>query len=313
MATAESELQTIVIGEGGDAADDGVDLTEHVFGNGNGDDDTQEGSASESMLDGYREAGGMGAQDDDGQRPAATPAPTAAPRAQAPAPTQAPVKIGRWTEDEVAKQFDTLEAVQKRTEQLFGRFGDLHARLQAKPREVKPEDLAGIAQEFGPEYAQALAADLNKIGFGQSAGVSQEQIDALVAAKTNELERRFELGMTRMHHADMDDYFAKPDPANPGQWIPGAKNADYLRWFATLPVERQQVLATSWDSATMSAALTEAKAFLAKAPEKPASTAQTRQNRLARGLQPQGAGSSRSQAPAEDSFSSGYNEAKAGR
>lgn len=311
MATEQIDgAQTLEIDEGAGGAGDGVDLTEHVFGS-ERDNGTQEGNADDSMMAGYREVNGDAVDESTEQRPAATPRPTPAPTT-----APAPAKIGRWTEDELANHFDSLGQLRQRTEQLFGRVGDIQGRLQAKPREVKAEDLAGIAAEFGPEYAQALAADLNKIGFGQSgAGVSQEQIDQLVQQRTHELERKFELGITKMRHPDLDDYFAKPDPANPGKWIPGAKNADYLKWFATLPAERQQVLATSWDSDVMSAALTEAKAFLKgqAAPPAAPTPAQTRQDRLKRGLTPQGAGASRSQAPAEDSFSSGYAEAKAGR
>lgn len=285
----------------------------------------------DEMMAGYTQAGGG----DGGAKPASTtkdaggnadpddlndepekPA-AATPPAATPTPTPAPVKIGRWTEDEVAAKFAELEALKKGQSTVAGHIGDLRQKLQAQgSRTITKDDLPEVVEEFGVEYAEALATSLNRLGLGSGAGPSQAEIDQLVEQRSQQhaqvLEQRLEKKRVMRKHPDADEHFFSM--AEDGKTrIPGPKAEAFEAWVLSLPQERQKVIATSWDSDVMIGALSEFKTYQQKAsaaPAAPAQPASTRASRVERAVAPRGTGTAAAQLTEDDAMNAGYSSVK---
>jgi hypothetical protein len=236
-------------------------------------------------------------------KPEATPEPTPAPV----------VKIGRWTEDELAERFAELESLKKGTSTIAGHIGNIQQRLSGQGRKtLTPDDLKKVREEYGDEFAVALAEDLNAAGLGGATGPTQAEIDQIVSARmeqrTNELERKFEKRLVLRTHRDADEHFSSI--GEDGSVVHGPKALEFRAWLATQPKDRQELVASSWDSDVMIAALSDFKASKTP-PATPAPTpapAAARTSRVARAVAPQGAGAATP--PSEDPFEAGYKAAK---
>ncbi len=287
-----------------------TDITDQVLGG----DGAVGDQADDNMLAGYESAHGSesGAEIPEPEAKAEgeaadTPAPAASP-------APAPVKIGRWTEDEIAERFGHIDSLKKAADTLSGHIGDLRNRLAgSKPRQFTIEDVPKVRSEFGDEFAQAFVEDLNKLGLGGPAVIPQDAIQSLMrdqlAQAEQAIERKLEYKAVLRRHRDAPDYFIQQDAE--GKPVIGKHAMEFRAWVSSLPQERQQEIATSWDRDVMATALTEFKEHQKKAAAPAAPQAATRQNRLLRAVAPQGSGGA--QRPAEpDPFEAGYKAARGG-
>jgi hypothetical protein len=292
------------LGDGG--VDDDSDMMAGYEGAGGGEGvDTV---AREPMKD----ANSVPEGDDDipGVPTAAKPKPTAAPTAAA-----APEKIGDWTVAEVRERFAAMDAVVKGHATVAGTVGNLKQRLDGEARQLTAADFPGVVEEFGEQYATALANDFNKVrGLGVATqGPSKDELEALISTRASEqatlLEQKLEKKAVLRAHKDADDHFTTYAPD--GSVKAGAKAEAFHAWVGALPQDRQSLIANSWDSDVMIQALADFKTH-EKAQSAPAGgAAASRQKRLERAATPQGSGAG---APvAEDDLAAGYDSAKGRR
>jgi hypothetical protein len=307
------------LGEGGAEDDDSDMMAGYAQAGGGSGVDTV---ASKPQEDAQAAPAGASAAGASAAAPAAPAKPAAAPgsAAAAPAATPAPARIGRWTEDEVAARFAELDSLKKGQSTVAGHIGELRQRIEksGQSKTLTAADLPGVVEEFGEQYATALAADLNKLGgFGSASGPSQTEIDTLVNARaeqyTQNLERKLEKKAVLRAHKDADDHFSTMN-ADGQTWTHGPKAAAFKGWVGSLPQDRQALIANSWDSDVMIQALADFKEFEKKATAAApvaAPVATARQSRVDRATTPRGSGGA---APiVEDDLAAGYNSAKGKR
>lgn len=151
------------------------------------------------------------------------------------------------------------ELFEHNNQRLYGKFGEVQReikRLEAltqqsfeqreQPREplnITAEHFANMREEFGEDFANALARDLANLplGNGASQGLTQEQLDLLVSQRTDKLQSDFETKIVSIQHPDWQDI---------------ANSDDFNGWKSQLPAEVQAQLNETWDSAFISRALT---------------------------------------------------------
>ncbi len=150
-----------------------------------------------------------------------------------------PVKIAGFSEEELqaavkkANQYDNLKSEFEATVQkLTGKFGDLNRKIMAnqggKPRTISVEDLAGINEEFGPEFAEVMAKDLSKLVLdnnGQS--IDQESINELVKSRMGE---ELEKAKLEMWHPDWLETVASQEM---NTWLSTTKTPAEVEHFRT--------------------------------------------------------------------------------
>jgi hypothetical protein len=210
---------------------------------------------------------------------------------------------------EVLARLGKLETLEKSVASTAGHLGHLKTLLSgSKGQPLTADKLKRIESEFGKDYAEALAEDLNAAGFG-SAGFSDEalgkivdervgQATAAVTAERDQLTahlRRVETREVLRVHSDAKEYFSG-----------GKHNADFLAFVKTLPAERQQELSESWDADVIAPALTEFKAR-----QEQVTKEKTKQNqRIALATVPTRSASADVKQPVGDPIEAGWNAVK---
>jgi hypothetical protein len=150
------------------------------------------------------------------------------------------------------------ELFEHNNQRLYGKFGEVQREIKRletlaqqsfeqrdqprQPLNITAEHFSNMREEFGEDFANALARDLANLPLGNgSQGLGQEQIDALVSQRTEKLQSNFETKIVSMQHPDWQDI---------------ASSDDFNGWKAQLPAEVQDQLDSTWDSAFVSRALT---------------------------------------------------------
>ena len=202
---------------------------------------------------------------------------------------------------EVKAQLAQLQTLQKTVASANGHIGHLKQLISqaGKGKTITKESLSKVREEFGDEYAEALAADLTAAGIGGGATVDEETLGRIVServavereAMSQDMERR----LVRARHADAADYFAG-----------GKHNAEFGAFIGTLPKERQEELASTWDSGVINTALDEFKAQKAKV----ANEQTKQQRRLERGVAPTAARGGPATQPVIDPIQAGWNNVR---
>lgn len=221
---------------------------------------------------------------------------------------------------EVKAQLARLASVEKSVASAHGSLGHLKSQLtKTGGKEITKEAFAKVGEDYGEDFAEAIVEGLKAAGVGAGVAASPEAINAAVTEQVNALRedmtRTYERKLVLSKHADADDHFAQPVMENGkvkmdanGQPVMnrGKHNAEFLKFVGQLPADRQQELATTWDSAVISRALDEFKATK----EKVAKQQTTQRNRLHQGALPTGSRGGPVVAPAIDPMKAGWNRAK---
>lgn len=253
----------------------------------NGDNDSAESAADELLMAGYQAARGDGnaiaeLEDKDSSGADAEPEPSEA--------------------DLFRKEMqDRFAVLEKSTASANGLAGHLKQQLtkmsQGKP--ITKESLKRVSEEFGEEFAEAFAADLQEAGLGGGQALSDDRVDELVQSRlgevTESLERKFEFRLVTKAHKDALNYFAG-----------GQQNAAFVGWVQTLSAERQQEISASWDSDTVTGYLDEFKAQRDKA----VTQAARQKSRVERAVSPTTGAAAAAAQPLEDPLVAGWNKAK---
>lgn len=146
------------------------------------------------------------------------------------------------------------ELFEQNNQRLFGKIGEINrevkrlealAQSSAQPREAQPinvtaEMFSNMREEFGEDFANALARDLSQIPLQQQGGIDQTQIDYLLQQKVAQIENNFEMKLVTREHPD---------------WEQIAQSQDFNGWKNQLPADIQDRLDTTWDSGFISAAI----------------------------------------------------------
>lgn len=196
------------------------------------------------------------------------------------------VVFGGMTAKQLREKLERTDSLERTTNTLAGRIGHLQQQMQAagKPRALTKDDFPSLREEFGDEYAEAVARDLSKVVTGGP--MSEQDLEQVVATRMAEMERKTERKIVAIAHPDAADYFAG-----------GKQHEAFMGWIKTQPEERQQVLMNSWDSNDIIPALNDFKSSITKA----AREAAAKGNRIARSV---GAGTSAAggEAPTDRGF-----------
>lgn len=224
-----------------------------------------------------------------------------------------------------------METLRKSVASTSGHLGHLKQLVQqaGQGKKVTAESLKRVSEEFGADFASAMADDLNAAGFGAGVNVDQAAIEQMMTEKLSAghaaMQRDFEKKLVARAHPDADDHFARQRMDAAGQpvfqkdkdgndvpvWDAGPKNAAFMAFVATLPKPRQEELFSAdkgWDSGVVTRALDEFKA----AEKKAATTQATQQQRIARAAVPKGR-SGEAQQPAVDPVMQGWNNVRGKR
>jgi hypothetical protein len=146
------------------------------------------------------------------------------------------------------------ELFEQNNQRLFGKIGEINrevkrlealAQSSAQPREAHPiqvtaEMFSNMREEFGEDFANALARDLSQIPLQQQGGIDQSQIDIILEQRVAQIENNFEMKLVAREHPD---------------WESIAQSQDFTGWKNQLPADIQDRLDTTWDSGFISAAI----------------------------------------------------------
>lgn len=202
---------------------------------------------------------------------------------------------------EVRARFARLDALEKSASSTAGHLGHLKQLVQqaGKGKPITAESLKKVSEEFGAEYAQALAEDLNAAGIGGGATVDEETLGRIVnervATEREAMSQDMHRTLVRSRHPDAADYFKD-----------GKHNADFVAFIGTLPAERQQELADTWDSGVINQALDEFKDHRKKV----ANDQTKQQRRLERSVTPTASRGSPVAQPSVDPIEAGWNNVR---
>jgi hypothetical protein len=335
---AEGADETEITLPGAEGGEEGRTPTEHILTHQQGDEEPDAGEVEDAMFAGWKKAGGdegatkkaaakTTATDDDetditdivaGQEARRTDGDDAVvdPATPNPAATAEPddpeVPGLGMKASQVKAALGRLDALEKSTASTAGHLGHLKQLVTqaGKGKEVTPETLANVAEEFGPEFAAALAKDLSGAGFGAGASVDPEAVSAMVAeqvARATETTRRdLEKRAVVRAHKDANDHFSLPVTDDKGEvtgWKPGPKHASFMAFVGTLPAERQKELNDNgWDSDVIIRALDDFKAHEKKAAKEQA----TQTARVNRAVVPTSSGGGRAVEPTVDPMEQGW-------
>lgn len=252
--------------------------------------DNSTSAADDLLMAGYQAAKGdvSAISDFEDKQPSETE-----PAAAAPEPT-----ADELFRREMQDRFAVLE---KSTASANGLAGHLKQQLNklSQGKAITKESLKRVSQEFGEEFAEAFAADLQDVGLGGSQALSDDKVYELVQSRlgeaTADLERKFEFKLVTKTHKDAAEYFAG-----------GQHNAAFAGWVQTLPAERQQEIGNSWDSNTVTSYLDEFKALRDKA----VNQAARQKSRVERAVSPTSGAAAAAAQPLEDPLMAGWNKAK---
>lgn len=146
------------------------------------------------------------------------------------------------------------ELFEQNNQRLFGKIGEINREVkrlealaqssvqsrEAQPINVTAEMFSNMREEFGEDFANALARDLSQIPLSQQGVIDQTQIDYLLQQKVAQIENNFEMKLVSREHPD---------------WEQIAQSQDFNGWKNQLPADIQDKLDTTWDSGFISAAI----------------------------------------------------------
>ena len=216
---------------------------------------------------------------------------------------------------EALKTISQIDGLRQQADRLNGQVGSVQDTIKritaaAPGKKIDATTLKRVTQEFGPEYAQALADDLNEaLGQGGAAGASEDQVTALVqnlmqSQLMPEIQKIHKTAVRRVH-PDAEQFFKG-----------GPKHDQLLAYVKTLPEAEATVFVNTWDSEIITGHLDKLKAGLKAAEQANQKTQseQERQRRLrARGTVPTGgtggSGSDDLALSEEDQMEAGWKEA----
>jgi len=193
------------------------------------------------------------------------------------------------------------ELFEQNNQRIFGKFGEVQRNLQevrqlasAARQEYVPqnvqvtaENFGKVREEFGEEFAAALAADLASIQMHQvQTGANQAQIDAYINQRLESANQQFETKLVALVHPD---------------WNEIAQSEQFIEWKSKQPEPIQDLLTNSYDSEFIITAL---GAFKQQTSRKEVVTKQ-RTDRLAAAVTPQSSGGGSYEA--DDDFEAGFN------
>jgi hypothetical protein len=186
----------------------------------------------------------------------AKPAPAAPAVATVVTPEPAVVYAKAGEVEELRKHIATNH------DKVMGTFGEIRAAIKAsaanpsgQPVKVTKEALKNFRDAGYEEIADLLETTLNGIAL-PVAGTTFDQaaydktVDDKVAVATTKLQRDTEVKLLDARHPDFRECFAA---------------ADFQEWRKTLPAEAIYVLDHEWDSTRLAGAITDFKAWRAKA------------------------------------------------
>lgn len=314
-ATAAPAADTTT-GTEGAGADEGLELdtrveTESLLTDQEGDEAVDSADVEAAMLQGFSRASGTKlapkADREDDTDPSKANAdqqdldkPTPQPKDSAEVDDPEVPGLGMKA-SEVRAQLGRLTTLEKTVASANGHIGHLKQQIAAagKGKPITAESLKKMTEEFGAEYAQALAEDLNAAGIGGGAAVDEETLSRIVtervSAERESLTQDFEKKLVRQRHPDAADYFAG-----------GKHNAEFGAFIGTLPKERQEELANTWDSGVINTALDEFKAHK----QKVANEQTKQQRRIERGVTPTASRGSPATQPVADPIEAGWNNVR---
>ena len=153
-----------------------------------------------------------------------------------------------FSEDQIRDLFE------QNNQRLFGKIGEINREVKRleelarasvqpveyKPIEVKSEMFSNMREEFGDDFAEALAKDLSQIPLAQQNGIDQTQIDYIIEQRIAAIENNFEMKLVARDHPD---------------WESVAQSQDFIGWKNQLPIDIRDRLDSSWDSGFISAAI----------------------------------------------------------
>lgn len=256
-------------------------------------------SESAGLEAGFRKARGERAEPETEQpaKEAEQPQPeqpqTEAAEAEQPKPVE---ELPEWAKREFTRLNGELQKV-------YGKFGNVERRLQqpppqaqAKPMAIKPEALKRVKENFGDEFAEAFAQDLNDV-MG-TAAEPPAQVPQPVQPVTNEL--------SEASKAEQEETLTLLVP----DWKELPNHPKFNEWVATKPPYYQEALGKSYNANAVAAGLNDFKAWL----NAQQTRTQTNQQRLARAVQPKtSATSPRLVLPDEKGLEVGFAKARGRR
>lgn len=320
-ATAAPAADTTT-GTEGAGADEGLELdtrveTESLLTDQEGDEAVDSADVEAAMLQGFARATGAKPEDKSTTTDDTDPSKATADKqgTETPGDKGATTTQQQQTADlddpevpglgmkasQVKAQLARLDALEKSASSTAGHLGHLKQLVQqaGKGKPITAESLKKVSEEFGAEYAQALAEDLNAAGIGGGAAVDEETLSRIVtervSAERESLTQDFEKKLVRQRHPDAADYFAG-----------GKHNAEFGAFIGTLPKERQEELANTWDSGVINTALDEFKAHK----QKVANEQTKQQRRIERGVTPTASRGSPATQPVADPIEAGWNNVR---
>jgi len=215
------------------------------------------------------------------------------------APTQAEVEQA-VKDNPYFTEAQVRELLEQNNQRVFGKLGELNRnvqQLQSAPAPqyqpanvpVTAESFEAIREEFGEDFAQAIAKDLAKIPLAlQQQGFDQRQIDVLVEQRTDALQKQFELKLLGIAHSD---------------WRDIVNGNEFNEWKQKQTPEVMHALDNSWDSEFLSSKLSEFKQSMNKAKQ----ITDARKSKLAAAAVPSSSGGSFDDSDLEDYFAQGFN------
>jgi len=201
---------------------------------------------------------------------------------------------------EKANKVDELnERLRQVSDKAFGSIGNITQQLnflkqaQAQPKaDISKDAFKALTEYYGDDsLAEALANDLRDIGLIQTAaqpGFTQDDFEAALQAKTENLERTMNMKLLAMRHPDWEDTKDTPE---------------FQGWAATLPESDQELLYNTWDAVVLSKAFDGFKSWSTKKSQVEAK----KKARLEGAILPTG-GRSGAEASEEDYFNQGINK-----
>lgn len=298
--------------EGGANETEQRNVTETLFTDQEGDEAVDSTEVEDAMLAGFARASGKeapkseertdtdagkqtaneGGENQDGERQ----------QQQQQTPPEDPEVPGLGMKaSEVKAQLAQLAQLQKTVASANGHIGHLKQLIgqMGKGKQITADSLSKVREEFGAEYAEALAADLNAAGIGGGSAVDEETLSRIVservAVERESMSQDVERRLVRSRHPDAADYFHG-----------GKHNAEFIAFVQTLPAERQQELADTWDSGVINTALDEFKTHK----QKVANEQTKQQRRLERGVAPTAARGAPAAQPSGDPLEAGWNNVR---
>lgn len=144
------------------------------------------------------------------------------------------------TEDQLRAQLakaGEVDDLKAQVRQLFGRFGEVNAKLQQshQPMKITPDAFAKLRENYG-DLADALAEDLSKLplGGGSQPNVDLAPIQEQFQQELAKIKQESEMKLLAMRHRDWQTIRTSPD---------------FSLWEQTqLPAEERTRLNESWDA-----------------------------------------------------------------